>query len=67
MTVHEILKRVDPVKPMTAQTLYNYIRKLKIKPLSKVRQHPQQYPANTHSRILKRLGLNGRRNLRRAA
>lgn len=57
MTVREILKEVDALKPMTRETLYIHIRKLKIKPLSKVRQIPVQYPGDTAHRILLRLGL----------
>ena len=61
MTVAQILNELKPRKPITRETFYQYARRFKIKPLSKVRQHPQQYPADTPHRILFKLGLvNGR-------
>jgi hypothetical protein len=68
MTVPQILTALRPVKRMSRQTLYNHIRKLKIKPLG-VRQIPQHYPADTPTRIIIRLGVGrpGTTKLRRAA
>jgi hypothetical protein len=57
MTLREVLKEVEPFKPMTSQTLYNYIRKLKIKRLGTVRSYPARYPDNTGKRLLKALGI----------
>lgn len=60
MTVTEILERLRPVKPMSRQTLYANLRRLRIKPIG-ARQIPQLYPHDTADKILKRLGLtNGR-------
>jgi hypothetical protein len=57
MTVKQILRQLRPHKRMSRVNLYNYLREFEIKPLSKVRQIPQQYPSNTPKIILKRLGL----------
>lgn len=56
MTVEKILTEVRPLKPMSRETLYVCLRRFKIKPLG-VRQRPQQYPEDTPSRILAKLGL----------
>jgi len=62
MTVEQIRKELNPVKPLSRERLYFYFRKFKIKPLSRhVRIKPQQYPQDTPHRILFKLGLvNGR-------
>jgi hypothetical protein len=66
MTVREILQELDPVKPMTRETLYTHLKALKIKPIG-ARQIPARYPDNTPTRILKRLGLLPAKSQRRAA
>jgi hypothetical protein len=65
VTITQILVEVAPYKPMTPGTLYKHLRKLKIKPLSKVRECPQRYPADTPKRLLKQFGIkpkNGQRH-----
>ena len=57
MTITNIIVAVAPYKPMSRETLYNYFRRLKIKPLGQVRQIPVQYPDDTPTRILKALGV----------
>lgn len=57
MTVHQIIRELKPRKSISRETFYQYARRFHIKPLSKVRQHPQQYPADTAQRILFKLGL----------
>ena len=57
MTITEILVRIAPHKQMSKETLYKHLHALKIKPLGKVRQSPQQYPDDTPQRVLKRLGI----------
>lgn len=59
MTVEQILfdfANNDPKKPVTRVTLYNYLRKFKIKPTSR-NIHPVHYPADTPTRIRMKLGL----------
>lgn len=56
MTVEQIIHELKPVKPITRETLYVYIRRFKIKPLG-IRQRPQHYPADTATRIILKLGL----------
>lgn len=67
-TVEKVLQVIVPIKPMSRETLYQHIRRNRIKPIGKRRQCPQLYPDDTAARILKPLGLklNGRRK-RRAA
>lgn len=63
MTVEQIIHELKPVKSITRETLYVYIRRCKIKPLG-IRQRPQHYPADTATRILFKLGLaNGKLKL----
>ncbi len=57
-TVLGILATVHPFKPMTMPTVYKHLRALRIRPLGKVRQCPQLYPADSAARILERLGIN---------
>jgi hypothetical protein len=56
MTVQQILVEVEKFKPMTRETLYSHMRKLKIKPIG-VRQCPQRYPEEAPQLVLQRLGL----------
>ena len=58
MTITEILERVRLLKPMSRETLYVTLRRLRIKPRG-ARQIPQHYPESTPERIYKRLGLDG--------
>lgn len=58
MTVRAILESIKPIKPITRQTLYRHLRRLKIQP-SGIRQRPQHYPDDTARRILAKLGHNG--------
>lgn len=55
-TIQTILSELNRVKPCTRQNLYVYLGQLGIKPLG-VRQRPQQYPADTASRVLAHLGF----------
>lgn len=57
MTVKEIRKDLKPEKPLSRERLYFYFRKFKIKPLSRTRLKPQQYPDNTAMVIRRKLGL----------
>jgi hypothetical protein len=57
MTIQQILELVNPIKPMRRETLYVHLRRERIRPVSRVRQIPQQYPDDTADRILVRLGL----------
>lgn len=66
MTVKQILEAVEPAKPMTRATLYTHLDALRIKPVG-ARQKPQQYPADTPGRILRRLGLTAANHNRRKA
>jgi hypothetical protein len=55
MTIEKILETLAPAKPMSRTTLYNWLRKLQIKPIG-ARQNPQQYPDGTPEKILAKLG-----------
>lgn len=57
MTIQEILAWLEPYKSMTRVTLYTHMRKLRIRPISRVRQRPQLYPSDTPARVLSRLGI----------
>lgn len=57
MTIAEILNEMKPVKPVSRARLYVYIDRFKIKPVSRVKQKPQHYPADTPQKILAKLGL----------
>lgn len=57
MTIREILRALEPTKPISVAALYSHLRKLKIRPISRVRQIPQQYPDDTPDRLLIRLGF----------
>lgn len=59
MTIREILRALEPRKPMTATALYTHLRALKIKPMG-ARQIPQRYPDDTAKRILIHLGFRKR-------
>src|SRR5216117_1225365 len=56
MTIREVLRVLEPIKPMTTTALYKHLRALKIKPIG-ARQVPQRYPDDTAKRILIRLGF----------
>ena len=60
MTIQIMLEKLKPFKPMSRETLYANLRRLKIKPLG-ARQIPQRYPDDSADRILIRLGFNPRR------
>jgi len=62
MTVTQILVSIAPYKEMSHATLYKHLRELRIKPVGAVRQIPQQYPEDTPTRVLKRLGITPKRN-----
>jgi|KBSSwiStaDraftv2_1062776.scaffolds.fasta_scaffold02962_25 hypothetical protein len=57
MTITQILVELASHRPMSHATVYKHLRALHIRPVSKVRQHPQIYPDNTALLILKRLGV----------
>jgi hypothetical protein len=57
MTVTQILLDVSEFRPMTRDTLYKHMRRLRIKPLGKVRQCPQHFPDDTAQRVLVLLGF----------
>lgn len=57
MTIQQILSQVQSLKPMTRETLYTHLKRARIKPVSRVRQIPQQYPDDAADRVLVRLGL----------
>jgi hypothetical protein len=67
MTITQIIARLEPHKQMTQATLYAHLRRLKIKPLGRVRQCPQRYPDDTAKRILRELGITTKRNSRQRA
>ena len=56
-TVEEIREAVREHKPMSVPTLYKYLHACRIRPVSKVRQIPQLYPANSAKKILNLLGI----------
>jgi hypothetical protein len=58
MTITEIQKEVKKAKkPMARPTVYFHLNRLKIEPVSKVRQKPQIYPDDAADQIIKNLGL----------
>lgn len=58
MTITEILSELKASKKrVSRQHLYTYFDRMKIKPISKQRQIPQQYPADTAVRIKLKLGI----------
>jgi len=58
MTIPQILREVSRVKPISRVHLYTQLRKARIRPISRVRQKPQQYPEDTARRIIIRFGFN---------
>ena len=56
-TFTDVLGEVQKRKRVSRGTLYNYLRKLAIKPVGIIRQSPQLYPPDTAKKILKGLGL----------
>lgn len=56
-TIAEILWSIAPVKRMSRETLYQHMRRNRIKPIGKQRQCPQLYPDDAAQRILRPLGL----------
>ena len=56
MTIPQIRKAIRPHKKVSHSTIYNYLRRLEIRPVG-VRQCPQRYPQDTAERILKALGI----------
>lgn len=62
MTIQQILDRLEPHKPMTRVTLYVWLRRAKVKPVSRFRQNPQQYPNDTATRVLEVAGLKTSKN-----
>ena len=67
MTILEIQTAVRPHKPMSRETVYTYLRRLRIHPVSKMRQRPQRYPEDTPQRILRALGITSTTRRNRAA
>lgn len=58
MTIQQILRDFKAAKkPICRDTFYKYKRRFRIKPLSKIRQRPQHYPADTTARLFLKLGL----------
>lgn len=57
MTIVEIQRHMKPVKPASRARVYVWLSKFNIKPVSRVRQTPQQYPDDAAEVILKNLGL----------
>jgi len=57
ITIAQVLADMKGYQPISRRTLYVYLRKLDIHPLSEMRQRPQLYPADTTKRILKGLGF----------
>jgi hypothetical protein len=62
MTIEQIQTEMKPEKPVSRARLYVYLDRFKIKPVSRVRQTPQQYPEDTPQKILAKLGLLKTRN-----
>ena len=56
-TFTDVWGQVQKRKRVSRRTLYNYFRKLEIKPVGEIRQCPQFYPPDTAKNILKGLGL----------
>ena len=56
-TFTDVFGEVKKQKRVSRRTLYNYFRKLEIKPVGELRQCPQLYPPDTAKKILKGLGL----------
>ena len=56
-TITDVVRDVGKHKRVSHVTIYNYLRKLGIKPVGEIRQCPQFYPPDTAKRILKGLGL----------
>jgi len=56
MTLSQITKAVNAVKPVSRPQLFRYIKAAGIEPLG-ARQRPQQYPPDSADRILDHLGL----------
>ena len=56
-TITDLLGDLNKRKPVSRRTLYDYFRKLDIKPAGEIRQRPQLYPPDTAKKILKGLGL----------
>lgn len=65
MTIPQILQRVRRRKSMTRETLYTYLRRAKVRPISRFRQIPQQYPDDAADRVLATLGFIKRNGKRR--
>ena len=57
MKIEEIIQTVSRRKPISRRTCYNLFARLEILPVSKNRQHPQQYPDNAPKKILAFYGL----------
>lgn len=57
VTTTQVLIEVAKYRPMGKDALYKHFRKLKIKPVGKVRQCPQQYPDDAPKRVLALLGV----------
>lgn len=56
-TATDILVELNRHKPVSTATLYRYFSRFNIRPMGEIAQRPQLYPANTATKILKRLGL----------
>jgi len=56
MTIQQIIESVKPFKRCSRGTIYTYLKDLKIRPVSKRRQLPQQYPDDAAERIKIELG-----------
>jgi hypothetical protein len=56
LTIAEVLDVMKEHKPVCREMLYNYLRRLGIKPIG-ARQRPQLYPPDTAKKILTHLGF----------
>ncbi|MBC7967407.1 MAG: hypothetical protein H7Z17_15945 [Fuerstia sp.] len=57
MTVEQIMEELKPEKPVSRDTIYEYFKKLGIRPVGQFRQRPQQYPDDAATVIRSALGL----------
>jgi hypothetical protein len=57
MTVKEIVADLSKPRPISERKVYRLIHRLKIRPLGKFDQKPQQYPEDTAAKMREALGL----------
>lgn len=56
LTFQDTLKAIQERRPCSPASLRRYIRKLRIRPLGRLRTNPQHYPADTPAKVLDALG-----------